>query len=312
MTRRLLALLGQTASGKTALALDIARETAGAIISADSRQIYLGMTIGTAKPGERHGALDPRRPVLVQDIPHYLLDILTPDQSYSVSNFCRDATAVIGDLSKDKQLPIVVGGTGQYVRALLEGLPTQAVPPDPVFRRWAATQSLTTLSAELIRMAPDIARTLDLRNPRRVTRALEVMRGRGASGADSAHAERRAPAIADDILKLALVVEPTALKKRITERVKAQLAAGLIDEVRRLVARYGREAPGLQAIAYREVFPHLRGERSPEDTREAIIRANWQYARRQMTWLKREPRLTWVPSPAVALARVKKWLARNP
>jgi tRNA dimethylallyltransferase len=301
MDRPLLAILGPTASGKTHLSGEIARDHGGEILSADARQLYVGMDIGTAKIAPR-GSVPPSHdvPLVVQGIPHYLVDILTPDIPYSAAAFQDDALPIIHHIHARKHLPIVVGGTGHYVRTLTEGYLLSRVPPNLEFRAWAAQQPLETLVFELKRRAPGVAKRVDLRNPRRVIRALEILRG----GGTIARRSRRA----FDTLKLALAVAPEELRTRIAARVDTQLQAGLIKEVRGLVRQYGPHAPGLQAIAYQEVFPYLDGKATLEETRAAIVQSSWQYARRQRTWLRKEPRLVWVGSPDEAKEKVALWL----
>jgi tRNA dimethylallyltransferase len=289
--RPLLVILGPTASGKTALARALARQYRGEIISADARQVYVGMDIGTAKEMPTGNSTKSA---------HHLLDIRMPDQTYSAAEFRRDALRLIAGIHRRERLPIVVGGTGLYTRALTEGFPLDGAEPDPRFRAWAERQPLETLVRMLRSRVPAGAARTDLRNRRRVTRALE----RAHCGETRAR-NRRPPF---DTLKIGLRVPAPALKRRIRARVRSQLRQGLVREVRTLVNRYGTAAPGLQAIGYRDVFPYLAGHASLEDTKTAIVRTTWQYARRQMTWLRKEPRLEWVPSSAHAKRRVAHWL----
>ena len=336
LMKPLLAILGPTAAGKTRVALEVAKRHHGEIISADSRQIYVGMDIGTDKfghgawgmghgdnadvagPGPNTHAPRPRdKPVLVEGIPHYLIDILTPDQPYSAAEFRDDARRIIADIHARDRLPIIVGGTGLYARTLTAGLPLSRVPPDPEFRAWAAAQPLTTLVAELTKRTPDKAKRMDLKNPRRVIRALEIAQGMREERREMRDETQgnliphRSSLISRPwhTLKLALAIDKDTLKKRIEERVGVQLKAGLVEEVRHLVERYGERAPGLQTIGYREVFPYLRGHATIEETRDAIVRATKAYARRQMTWLRKEPNLVWVASREEALVHVQAWLS---
>lgn len=320
--------MGPTAAGKSALALKVAHAFDGEIITADSRQIYLGMDIGTDKLGHGPGAIGQRdatarrtlwpraqglrpkdEPVLVAGIPHYLIDILTPDQRYSAAEFRDDATRIIAEIHQRGKLPVVVGGTGFYIRVLTGDRALQDVPPDPAFRAWAETQPIQALARELKERAPDLyARIDNVRNKRRVVRALEIAKGRGKRPPTASRA--RPPAW--KTLKLALLPSPEVLRERIEARVADQLRRGLIQEVQRLVARYGEDAPGLQAVGYRQVFPHLRGQATLDETRQAIIRANLQYARRQWTWLKKEPYLTKASSLEEAQRAVAVWLGGVP
>lgn len=318
--------MGPTAAGKSALALKVAHAFDGEIITADSRQIYLGMDIGTDKPTPQ-GRPEPMRktsarqgrnassspqhdtprdaPLLVEGIPHYLIDILTPDQRYSAAEFRDDATRIIAEIHQRGKLPVVVGGTGFYIRVLTGDRALQDVPPDQGFRAWAETQPIQALTRELKERAPDLyARIDNPTNKRRVARALEIAKGRGKRPPTASRA--RPPAW--KTLKLALLPSPEVLREHIEARVADQLRRGLIEEVRSLVAQYGADAPGLQAVGYRQVFPHLRGQATLDETRQAIIRANRQYARRQWTWLKKEPRLAKASSPEEAHRAVTAWL----
>lgn len=303
---RLVVIMGPTGAGKSALALDLAREHGGEILNADSRQVYQGMDIGTDKATLQARIRRRDQPVLVAGIPHYLIDILTPDQRYSAAEFRDDAWRIIADIQRRGKLPLVVGGTGFYIRVLTGGQQLPNVPADPVFRAWAAAQSVETLAAKLQRTAPDLlARVDNPRNRRRVTRALEIARAREIRGDTPVLSSRkRGPVPADlrargddertvletaHVLKLALVPPDAVLRERLAARVDDLLRRGLVEEVRALVARYGEAAPGLQAVGYRQVFPLLRGEATLEETRMTILRAHRDYARRQLTWLKKEP-----------------------
>lgn len=310
--RPLLAILGPTASGKTALAIELAKRFDGEIISADSRQIYVGMDIGTDKIGIREQRTGGRNDsIRVEDIPHYLIDIRTPDQTYSVAEFREDALSVIKLVHEHGKLPIVAGGTGHYIRSLTEQVAFPDVPPDPAFRTWADAQSLDVLLKELGTSDPKTATRIDQKNRRRVVRALEVVRANSTQSVANSNSTSSPTSYAlrtTDFrtLKLALT-PPSNLRERIVERVDQQLATGLVEEVRTLVAKYGESAPGLQAIGYREVFPYLHKKATHKEMRDAIVRANWRYARRQMTWLRKEPNLTWVSSPEEALRNVSDW-----
>lgn len=323
-------LMGPTGAGKSALALELARRFHGEIISADSRQIYVGMDIGTAKPckseirnpnDETHTvAVDYSsvvsrhsrdEPLLCEGIPHYLIDILTPDQRYSAAEFRDDARRIVAHLQRRGKLPIVVGGTGFYLRALTDERSLPDVPPDPAFRTWAETQPVAALAEELRRLAPDrYARVDHLQNRRRVTRYLEIARALKGRR-ERAHYRYGETRWGEAILKIALIPPPAVLRKRIEERVDEQLRRGLIAEVRRLVDQYGETAPGLQAVGYRQVSAFLRGLLPASDLRTAITSAHWGLARRQRTWLRREPNVRPVQSPTAAL-RLAGTLLRRP
>ncbi len=306
-TAPLIVIMGPTGAGKTELALTLAGLLEGEVVSADSRQMYIGMDIGTDKPAKRP-ALPPARsePLIVRGVPHYLIDILTPDQRYSAAEFREDATPIIASIHRRGRIPIVAGGTGFYIRVLVGDQTLPDVPPDAPFRAWAEHQSLDVLIQELRSRAPDLyARVDTLKNRRRVTRALEIARGRrGSRKSQQTHRFSVGP-----LLKLVLLPPLDRLRKRLEERVDDQFRRGFTEEVRHLTETYGEHAPGLQAVGYRQVLPFLHGEQTLEQTRTAIIRAHWKYARRQRTWLRKEPRAATVSTPEEATNAAKEFVA---
>ncbi len=334
----LVVLMGPTGAGKSALALELAKKYNGEIISADSRQIYLGMDIGTDKPCTfefrisnfettriRHSSFKLRgfrtEPLFCEDVPHYLIDILLPTQRYSAAEFREDAQHIIADIHKRGKLPIVVGGTGFYVRVLTGHRSLPSVPPDPAFRAWAEQQPLADLLQELETRAPDLFTGIDnLKNTRRVIRALEIARARGnrqqAVGSRDARDVVLAPTASSPLptafrfLKLALLPPPEILEQRLARRVEEYFRRGFVEEVQALVNAYGADAPGLQSVGYRQVLSHLRGEGTLEETKEAVLRSHRQYVRRQLLWLTKEPELVRVDSPAEALDCMSEFLGK--
>jgi tRNA dimethylallyltransferase len=282
--RRVVFVVGPTASGKTALAIDLARHFGGEVVNADARAFYRGMDIGTAKPtpAERARAV------------HHLVDVADPDEVCSLGWFLERAQAAITAIGGRGRLPIVCGGTGQYVRALLEGWDPPHVPPDPAFRAELegriASEGLAVLAAELRARDPAAAARIDLKNPRRVVRALEVARGAG----EPHLAARRGPA--PDALALGIAVERDELYRRIDRRVEAMFEAGLVEEVRTLKARgYGCELPALSAIGYREVCGFLRGDFTLDEARSRTKLNTHRLARTQAGWFRRsDARITWL------------------
>ena len=317
--------MGPTASGKTQLSLKLAKQFNGEIISADSRQVYFGMNIGTDKIVSREKvAISPLEPVEYNSIPHYLIDTITPDQPYSAGDFVNDATKIISKIHEKNHLPVVIGGTGFYIRALTEKKIFASVPPDFAFRQWADQQPVEKLAEDLILKDPVLAKRIDLKNPRRVIRALEIANQasslRGHPQASRSNLTSCVPvgAIHESplresskdysILKLAIHRQPDNLRELITQRIDKQLEMGLVEEIRSLKKQYGEDAPGLKAIAYRELFPYLRGEESFEEGRQKVINANWQYSRRQLTWLRKEPNVVWVDKEEDAVIKVRNWI----
>ncbi|HOY66761.1 MAG TPA: tRNA (adenosine(37)-N6)-dimethylallyltransferase MiaA [Candidatus Ozemobacteraceae bacterium] len=276
MSRRpLIAVLGPTACGKSALALDLARRFGLEIVNCDSRQIYREMEIGTAKPtpDERAAA------------PHHLYDLVTPDRRFSAGDYLREATACCERLWARGAVPLVTGGTGFYYDALTAGLPRESGDPALQLRLQERldVEGLSSLLSELDRLDPAGAATIDRQNPRRVLRALELVL---ATGRSLAEIWQRQGALEADLLCVSVTLERERLHARITARVDAMLAAGLADEAHELLRRYGADAPGLQSIGYAEwAVPGA----SVAEIREAIIQHTRQYAKRQETWFRKRP-----------------------
>ncbi|MBS3966991.1 MAG: tRNA (adenosine(37)-N6)-dimethylallyltransferase MiaA [Truepera sp.] len=272
----ILVLAGPTASGKSELALALADLIPTEIISADAMLVYQGMDIGTAKPK----ALERQR------VPHHLIDVVTPAEPFSVADYVRLAEAAIAEVQARGRLPLVVGGTGFYIRALTEGLPT--VPPadgavQAELWRVFEAEGLEPLLDELRRASPlDEARAQ--RNPRRIVRALEILR---RTGRPPSSFPPRAPRFS--YRKCVLLPSVATLQARITARTAQMFAAGLITEVYELLRRYPEQPTALQAIGYKEVVEFLRGRGTLEQVQERVTQATVQYAKRQRTWFRREP-----------------------
>jgi tRNA dimethylallyltransferase len=301
--QRLVAIVGPTATGKSALALDLAQEFGGEIINADSRQVYRCMEIGTAMPSEADRAR----------VPHHLYGIASPAEPFSLALFLRQAHAALDVCWSRDRLSIVVGGTGQYVWALLEGWSVPEVPPDDALRAEltavAAADGENALHARLAELDPAAAASIDPRNVRRVIRALEVIH---ATGRPFSEARTRTPPPWRSLL-LGLDAPPAELDERIEQRVNAMIAAGLVDEVRRLLdAGVPRTASAMASIGYQQFAVHLSGELTFDEARAETIRATRRLARRQRQWFRRsDPRITWLDSPSDARAVVGTFMAAS-
>ena len=289
-------LAGPTASGKSSIALTLAEEHGLELVSADAMQVYRGMDVGTAKPTRAERAR----------VRHHVLDVVTPAESFSVAAYVEHAHAAIAAILERGSLPLVVGGTGFYLRALRDGLP--AVPEaDPAAQAplWAAVEQgrLADLIAELGRSAPaDAARAGA--NPRRVVRSLEVLRRTGRPPSAYPYT---APRYSFDLLVLA--PPPSTLVPRITERAKAMFEAGLVAEVASLLREFPVQATALQAIGYKEVVSHVTGESTLLEAVERVTNATLRYAKRQRTWFKAERGATLVEAAgAEAYPAVEAWL----
>ncbi len=272
---RLLVLVGPTAVGKTALSIALAQATGGEVLSADSRQIYRYMDIGTAKATPQERAL----------APHHLLDVVAPDEELTLAHYLRLADEAIRQVWSRGALPMLVGGTGQYVAALLEGWTVPEVPPDLVLRARLQDEAerlgAPALHARLAEVDPEAAARIDARNVRRVIRALEVFERSGQP--ISALQQKHPPDYR--VLKLGLTMSRPALYARIDARIDAMLAQGLVDEVRWLVAHgYGYDLPAMSGLGYRQVGQYLRGEATLDEATALIKRHTRRFVRQQYNW----------------------------
>lgn len=291
--RRLVAIVGATATGKTALGIELAQRLGGEIVNADSRQVYRGMDVGTAKPTDAERAA----------APHWLIDAVAPDEPFTLATFLDLAHAALADVWSRGRLPIVVGGTGQYVWALLEAWRVPRVPPDRPLRAElearAAREGATALLDDLRRVDPASAAAIDATNARRIIRAIEVTRATGRPFSEWRRKDE--PSFTATVLGLAC--DRAELYRRIDARVDGMIAAGLVDEVRRLnAAGYGCDLPSMASIGYRQVCEHLRGECSLDDAVGRIKTETHRLARMQHTWFRAaDPRIRWLDATAADL-----------
>lgn len=289
-----LALMGPTASGKTARALELAERFGGEIVSVDSALVYRGLDIGAAKP----------RPEERARIPHHMLDLRDPWVPYSAVEFARDARAAIEDIVGRGRLPILAGGTGLYFRALLHGL-AEMPGADPAIRaqleREAAERGWAVLHAELARVDPEAARRIHATDAQRIQRALEVFRGSGRPISAWQREGAADPRLPVRVLPLVLApAERATLHARIAARFDQMLAEGFLEEVRGLRALPQLAAhpapldlPAIRAVGYRQAWEHLDGLASAAEFRERAISATRQLARRQLTWLRGQAGVRW-------------------
>ncbi|MGQ9692521.1 MAG: tRNA (adenosine(37)-N6)-dimethylallyltransferase MiaA [Thermaceae bacterium] len=269
-------LAGPTGSGKTRLALRLGAEVGLEVVNADATNVYRGLDIGTDKPTPQERA----------QVPHHLIDVLEPSEAMSVARFLDLAEEAIADILARGRLPLVVGGTGYYIRALSDGLHALP-PPDPGVQAqiWAELKAkgLPPLWEELFAASPEDAKRVG-QNPRRLVRALEVWR---RTGLPPARFSKRPPRYR--YKKLILWPDRAWLWPRLEARARSQFARGLVEEVRGLLARYPVMPTALQAIGYKEVLGYLRGEYGLEEAVRRDIQAVKAYAKRQYTWFRREP-----------------------
>lgn len=297
--KKLIVIAGPTASGKTDLGIHIAQHINGAIVSADSRQVYRDMDIGTGKPLDLGG------------VPHYLFDVVNPDEEFTVAHFKERALAAIHAIEDQGKIPMLVGGTGLYIRTITENLEIPAVPPNESLRTQFEQEYIqspdTTLKEwgdKLRALDPDA--DIDFQNSRRLVRALEIVT---ATGLPLNQAQKKGPHLFD-VLELGIEVPREELHARIDRRVDAMIALGLEDEVRGLLKTYpnffslqSSESPG-----YAEWQDYFAGTTTKEQAIEKIKTNTHAYARRQMTWFKKHDRMQWIRSADEALKKINDFL----
>jgi tRNA dimethylallyltransferase len=282
----IVAIVGPTAVGKSRLGLALAERLDGEIVNADALQAYRGFDLGTAKP-----TVEERRRV-----PHHLVDVLDPTERYSAGEFARRARAALAEIDARGRLPVVVGGSGLYLRALLDGIsPIPHADPEVrlALRRRLAAEGLPALVADLHRLDPPTAARLPPGDTQRVLRALEVVLGSGRplSSWIARKPFGEAPLSA---FRVGLTVPRSILYDRIAGRVVRMVEQGWVEEVSALLRRgLGPELPPFQAIGYRQIARHVAGEWTLERAIEETIRATRRFAKRQLTWFRKEPAVSW-------------------
>ncbi len=298
MTRPLVAILGTTATGKSALGIALARAHGGEIVNCDSTAVYRGFDIGTDKlpPAARGG------------IPHHLIDIVDPTETYTAAQYARDAARAVADISARGRLPILVGGTGFYYRALTRGLfpgPGRDARLRDRLRAIAGRRGVEFLHRMVRRVDPESARRIQPRDLMRLVRAFEVywLTGRSLT----AHfADTVSPLAGYHVVGIALRLPPDQLTARIARRVDEQFRRGVVDEVRGLLARgVPASAHPFGGLVYRQVLEMLRGDRDEAATRSLIVQENRRYARRQLIWFRKEPNLVWIQGAGEASTTIE-------
>jgi tRNA dimethylallyltransferase len=287
--------VGPTGVGKTALALALADYLPLEVVSADSRTVYRGMDIGTAKP-----TLEERRRV-----PHHVLDVVEPDEAYSLVVYQQQALAAIAQIAGRGRLPLLVGGAGLYVSAVCDGLAIPEVPRDDVLRQRleerARVEGFAALQIELARVDPESAARIDPKNVRRVIRALEVAYATGRPF--SAWQKPVTPPVESVLIGLRL--ERQTLYERIDRRIDAWVSGGFVDEVRSLLERgYSPALPSMSGIGYRQIAQFVLGQIPLEEAVAHFKQATHQYAKRQMTWFRRDGRIQWLDATVATASDV--------
>jgi tRNA dimethylallyltransferase len=280
---KIIVIVGPTASGKSDLAVFLAKKLNGEVISADSRQVYRGMDIGTGKITRRE----------MRGVPHHLLDVASPKQTFTAAQYQKLGRAAIRKILVKNKIPIVAGGTGFYIDTLLYDYALPHVPPNPLLRKRLEKKTVEGLFAELKRLDQRRAQTIDAKNKRRLVRALEIITMTKKPVPAPREALKRASPY--DVLKIGIATPKEKLRRRINARLARRFKIGMMGEVRRLHAS-GLSWQKLDSfgLEYRYASRHLRGLISKEKTIGELQNKIWQYARRQMTWFRKDKKTLWI------------------
>jgi tRNA dimethylallyltransferase len=296
---RLVSILGATAAGKSALGIALARQVGGEVVACDSTAVFRGIDIGTDKvpPDEQQG------------VPHHLIDVAEPTEVYSAARYAQDAAPVIRAITARGRVPVLVGGTGLYFRALVRGLfpgPARHEALRAALDRLAAERGTGELYRWVRRLDPGSAARIQPRDTKRLVRAIEVALVSGVPM--TAHFAETASPIADyDVIAIGVRLPAAETAARVACRVEQQFDRGVVDEVRRLLAAgVPPTAQALCGLVYRQIVEMLAGVRDEAATRELIVRENRHYARRQLIWFRKEPTLTWIDGPGETPAAVAR------
>ncbi len=287
MLKKIIAVAGPTASGKTALAIELSKRFGGEVVSCDSMQIYRHMDVGTAKPDSEELA----------EARHHMIDIFEPSESCSVAEFVKLARACIDDILSRGKLPVLAGGTGLYMDSIIENIVFEDFGSDPELRqqlqRMAETEGVEAVHRLLAEKDPEAAEKIHPNNVRRVIRALEVCHLTGKTFTQVNLEARREPVY--DAMILGIDTDRQVLYDRINLRVDKMLKAGLVGEVRRLCDMgIGRDTTAMQAIGYKEILEFFEGKATLEEAVEKIKMESRRYAKRQLTWFRRNEKIHWV------------------
>ncbi|KPJ85528.1 hypothetical protein AMJ57_02710 [Parcubacteria bacterium SG8_24] len=304
---KLVVITGPTAAGKTSLSLRIAKRFGGEVVSADSRQLYRGTEIGSdIIPGKWVGRGRARHYV-AEGISHHLTAFLEPDEPITLAEYREMALRKIDEIIGRGRLPIVVGGTGLYIRAIVDNLRIPEVPPDRAMRRKLGRKTTPQLFARLKRRDPAYAARISPNNRRYLIRALEVIEATGKpfsklQGKGRAHY---------DVLQLGVTRPREELYGRIESRVDEQIEEGLVKEARRLSKRFGWDIPPMTALGHRQLKGYLEGQITLEEAIRLIKRDTRRYAKRQLTWFRRDRRIRWVSGVQEAESLVRRFLKNS-
>lgn len=288
MKPKVIVIAGPTASGKTALSIEVAKSVNGEIISSDSMQIYKEMDIGTAKVTKEE----------MQGIKHYLVDFVSPEQRYTVSNFKNDAEKAIEEILSKGKTPVIVGGTGLYINSLIYGIEYQEMNFDEQYRNELmeiaeTEEGLKKLYNQAIEIDSEAMKIISENDKKRIIRVLEIFKATGKNKTENEVLSRKNE-VKYDYKVFALNMDREILYNRINYRVDKMFEMGLIEEVKKLVSKYDRFITSMQAIGYKEVLEYLNNETSYEEMVEKIKQGSRNYAKRQLTWFRKNKEIVWL------------------
>jgi len=293
---KLIAIVGPTASGKTALSLPLAKKFHGEIISVDSRQVYRGMDIGTAKPAKSEQ----------KRVPHHLVDVKKPTQRYTVQQFKTDASKLIHKITKKGNIPFLVGGTGLYLYTLINNWDIPQAKPNQKLRQRLARLGLKRAWKKLLYLDPAAGSFVDPKNPRRVFRALEVILATGRPLSQQYGAKK--PLF--DVLILGIDITKALLRQNIGRRVDQMFRRGLVAETKKIIKHYGRRKILSETIGYREIINCLDKKITLAEAREQVKKNTWHYTKHQYNWFRRLP-VVWVKTSTQAKKQIKNFLKKT-
>ena len=277
---KLITILGPTASGKSDLAVKLGKKFDGEIISADSRQIYKEMNIGTAKITKEE----------MSNIPHYMIDIVKPDNNFTLAQFQKKTIKIIKDIQRRNKLPFLVGGTGLYIQSIVDNLKIPETKPNKKLRNRLEKLTNQELVNKLKKLDPQALKIIDIKNKRRLIRALEICLL--TKKPFSEQRKKNKPIF--DILQIGLKLDTRNLEQKISQRTKKMIRSGLIEENKKLLKKYGSKPYSMSGIGYQEVILYLKNKITLEEVKELIKIHTRQYAKRQITWFKRDKKIKWI------------------
>lgn len=319
MNKKLIVICGPTASGKTKLSLKLAQKFNGVIISADSRQIYKEMNIGTDKPYLIKYLKSKRKNSLwiINGIKHFMIDIVKPNQEFTLADYQTKVFKILKKIYQENELrtqkgklpivPFLVGGTGLYIQAIIDGLIIPQVAPDKKLRSELEKLNKQELFKQLKKLDPEIIKSIDQNNKRRLIRALEVC----LITKKPFSWQRKKKPLDIKILQLGLSLPRQKLYQKIDQRVDKMIKEGLVEETKKLIAKYDPELPSMSGIGYKEIIRYLNNEINLEEAKKLIKYRTHRLARQQITWFHRDKRIKWCKNKKQALQLVKKFIESN-